>query len=97
VTRALAAAAGVSLTRASQTIFLSDRGDERLPAVTLADLRISRSFRFGNRRIEPTFDIFNLGNASTVISLNSGVGATYRVPTGIVSPRIMKVGFVINF
>jgi hypothetical protein len=97
VTRALAASAGVALTRASQTIFLSDRGDERLPAVTLIDLRISRSFKFGSRRIEPTFDIFNLGNASTVVSLNSGVGTTYLVPTGIVSPRIMKVGFTVNF
>jgi hypothetical protein len=97
VTRALAAAAGVALTRSSQTIFLSNRGDERLPSVTLIDLRISRSFRFGTRRIEPTFDIFNLGNASTVTSLVSGVGSTYLAPTGIVSPRIMKVGFTVNF
>jgi len=98
VTRAAAAAAGVALTRASQTIFLSQRGDERLPSVTLIDLRISRSFRFANsRRIEPTFDIFNLGNASTITSLNAGVGGTYLVPTAIVSPRIMKVGFVVSF
>jgi hypothetical protein len=97
VTRALAASAGVTLTRASQTILLTDRGDERLPSVTLIDLRISRSFRFGNRRIEPTFDIFNLGNASTVTSLVSGLGGTYLTPTGIVSPRIMKIGFVVNF
>jgi outer membrane receptor protein involved in Fe transport len=98
VTRAAAAAAGVSLTRASQTVFLSQRGDERLPSVTLIDLRISRPFRFANgRRIEPTFDIFNLGNASTVTSLNAGVGSTYLAPTGIVSPRIMKVGFVVSF
>jgi len=98
VTRALAAAAGVALTRASQTVFLSDRGDERLPSGTLIDLRISRSFRFGqNRRIEPTFDIFNVGNASTITSLTTGVGSTYLVPTGIVSPRIMKIGFAVNF
>jgi hypothetical protein len=97
VTRAAAAAAGVALTRANQTVFLSQRGDERLPAVTLIDLRISRSFRFGSRRIEPTFDIFNLGNASTITSLNAGVGTTYLIPTAIVSPRIMKVGFVVGF
>ena len=98
VTRAAATAAGVALTRANQTIFLSQRGDERLPAVTLIDLRISRSFRFANgRRIEPTFDIFNLGNASTITSLNAGVGTTYLIPTAIVSPRIMKIGFVVGF
>src|SRR5581483_9039888 len=98
VTRALATAAGVALTRSSQTIFLSDRGDERLPAVSLIDMRISRSFRLaGGRRIEPTFDIYNLGNASTVTGLTAGVGSTYRVPNGIVSPRIMKIGLALNF
>jgi hypothetical protein len=97
VTRALAAAAGVALTRSSQTVFLSDRGDERYPNVTLIDLRISRVFRFGTRRIEPTFDIFNLGNASTIVGTTVGVGSTYLVPNSIVSPRIMKVGFSVNF
>jgi outer membrane receptor protein involved in Fe transport len=97
VTRALAAAAGVALTRSSQTIFLSDRGDERYPSVTLIDLRISRIFRFGARRIEPTFDIFNLGNASTIVGTTLGVGPTYLIPNSIVSPRIMKVGFSVNF
>ena len=97
VTRALATAAGVALTRSSQTVFLSDRGDERYPNVTLIDLRISRVFRFGTRRIEPTFDIFNLGNASTITTLTTGVGSTYMIPSAIVSPRIMKVGFNINF
>jgi len=98
VTRAAAAAAGVVLTRASQTIFLSDRGDERLPSVTLVDLRFSRRFRFGgNRSIEPEFDLYNIGNASTITSLNTAIGATYLVPTGIVSPRIMKLGLAVLF
>jgi hypothetical protein len=97
VTRALAATVGVALTRSSQTVFLSDRGDERYPNVTLIDLRISRIFRFGSHRIEPTFDIFNLGNASTIVGTTVGVGSTYLVPNSIVSPRIMKVGFSFNF
>jgi hypothetical protein len=54
-------------------------------------------FHFGPRRIEPTFDIFNLGNASTITTLTSAVGSTYLVPNAIVSPRIMKVGFSVNF
>ena len=50
VTRA-AVAPAVTLTRASQTVPLSQRGDERLPNVTLIDLRLSRSFKFGSRSI----------------------------------------------
>jgi hypothetical protein len=98
VTRALAATAGVNLTRASQNVFLSDRGDERLPSVTLVDMRFSRAFHFaGNRRIEPQFDLYNLTNSSVVTTLNPAVGSTYQQPTAIVSPRIMKVSIAINF
>jgi hypothetical protein len=43
LTRAAAAADGVVLTRATQTVLLSNRGDERLPSVTLVDLRLSRA------------------------------------------------------
>jgi hypothetical protein len=86
------------LVRATQNVFLSARGDERLPSVTLIDLRISRAFRFGgNRRIVPQFDIFNLGNAATILSLNGAVGGSYRAPSQIVAPRIMQVGFSVNF
>ena len=98
VTRAAAAAAGVALTRASQTVILSDRGDERLNAVNLIDLRISRAFRFDQRRkIEPQIDIFNLTNSNVADSNSPAVGATYLVPQTIIAPRIIRVGFSVNF
>jgi len=97
LTKALAAQQGIVLTRSSQTILLSDRGDERLPATTLADLRISRAFSFAGRRVTPDFAIYNLTNAYTVQSVTTGVGGTYLNPTSIVAPRIMKVGISLNF
>jgi outer membrane receptor protein involved in Fe transport len=97
VTRAAASAVGVNLTRASQNVALSQRGDERLPTMTLADISISRTFKFGPRRIIPRFDIFNLTNSNTADSIATGVGATYLVPQTIVAPRVMKVGFSVNF
>jgi hypothetical protein len=97
VTRAIALASGVALTRTSQTVELSERGEERLPSVTMFDLRISRAFRFGNRRIEPQIDFFNISNADTVVSLQNAVGGTYLDPREILSPRIIRVGFSIDF
>ncbi len=98
VTRALAAAAGVNLTRSTQSVFLSDRGDERFPTVTSLDLRISRAWHFaGGRRIEPEIDFFNLMNASPVTTLNTAVSPTYLYPSVILSPRIIRVGFAVNF
>ncbi len=87
-----------TLTRATQVIPLSARGDERLPAVTLVDLSISRPFGFGpGRKIVPRLDIYNLGNASTIVALNPAVGGTYLAPSQIVAPRIMRIGFSVNF
>ncbi len=86
------------LVRSSQPIMLSSRGDERFPAVTLLDMRISRPFTFlGNRRIVPELDAFNLTNRYTPTSLNNAIGTTWRTPTQIISPRIFKVGFSIDF
>jgi carboxypeptidase family protein/TonB-dependent receptor-like protein len=97
VTRAMATAAGVSLTRASQTVALAERGDERLPAVTSVDLRVSRRFRFGAHSISPSIDFFNIGNAAPVVSLQNAVGTTYLDPREILSPRIIRVGFSVDF
>jgi hypothetical protein len=97
VTRAIAATQGVVLTRASQTLPLSQRGDERLESVKLADIRISRPIRLGTRQFVPTLDIFNITNTATVVSLNNAVGGTYLEPREIISPRIIRVGFSLDF
>jgi hypothetical protein len=97
VTPAVASAHGVTLTRTGQTVSLSERGDERLPTVTMADFRISRTFRFGSRRITPQFDMFNITNADTTVSLQNAVGSTYLDTREILSPRIIRVGFSLDF
>jgi hypothetical protein len=94
-TRALS---GGVLTRSSQMVLLSNRGDERMPSVTMLDLSVSRAFQLGrSRKIVPRVDIFNVGNASTVVSLATAVSSTYLNPTQIVAPRIVRVGFSIDF
>jgi hypothetical protein len=96
VTRASVAPA-VTMTRASQTVPLSRRGDERLPNVTLLDLRFSRSFRLGTRSITPQIDIFNIANSATVVAQNAALGNTYLAASEILSPRIIRVGFSFDF
>jgi len=97
LTRAVAATQGISLTRASQTIQLSERGDERYENVMMVDLRLSRTFRFGSRSFQPEISFFNLTNADTPVSITSAIGGNYLIPTEILSPRIIRVGFSFNF
>ena len=86
-----------TLTRSSQNVRLSERGDERLPDVTMIDLRVSRTFRLGERRITPMIELFNLTNADTVVGYNVNVGSSYLRPTEILSPRLVRFGFSVDF
>jgi hypothetical protein len=97
LTRQLALAQGIALTRASQTIQLSQRGDERYPNVIMGDVRFSRTFRFGGRSFSPQLDIFNIANADTTTSWQTNVGPVYKQPSEILSPRIIRVGFNFKF
>jgi len=63
-----------------------------LTNVTMMDLRFSRAFRFGARSFQPMVDIFNIGNASTIVSYGASVGSAYLRPGEIVAPRIVRVG-----
>jgi len=97
ITRAQAAQQGIALTRATQTLQLSRRGEERYDRVSMADLRFSRPFRFGSRSIAPQIDIFNIMNSATPTTNTLAVGASYLAPVEILSPRIARIGVVFNF
>ena len=87
-----------ALTRATQRILLSESGDERYPDVTLLDLRVSRSFRIaGTWTVEPLLEVFNLANASTIVTLTNVVGSSYLRPTEILGPRLWRIGARIQF
>lgn len=97
ISRAFAATQGVALTRGTQVVPFSDRGEERFDTVTMMDIRLSRTWNFGPRSITPQVDFFNITNADTTTALNNQVGTSYLFPSEILSPRIIRVGFSLNF
>ena len=86
-----------ALTRSSQSVIIDSRGDQRLPNVTMLDMRLSRVFHFGSRSFTPQLDLFNIGNAATITSYNASAGGWYLKPTQILAPRIIRVGFTVSF
>jgi hypothetical protein len=42
-------------------------------------------------------DFFNINNSAAIVALTSAVGGSYLVPTQILAPRIVRVGFSVNF
>ena len=97
LSRAVAATQGIALTRATQVVQLSERGNERYDNVTMFDVRLSRTFRFGSRSFQPQLDFFNIGNADTATTRTVAVGNSYLIPTEILAPRIIRLGFSLNF
>jgi hypothetical protein len=57
----------------------SDRGDGQIegPAIVSWNARFGRDFRFGGRRLELAFDVFNITNRGAVQSFLSGGNQTY--------------------
>jgi hypothetical protein len=73
-------------------------GKIRLPNVNIVNLRLSRPTHFGERfMLEPIADMFNLGNANTVISEVPTAGAVFEKPTNQLNPFVARFGLRFSF
>jgi hypothetical protein len=61
------------------------------------DMRISRTFRFGARRLLVFGEVFNFPNVSTVLQVNARVGPLYYNPQLIEQPRHFQIGGQFDF
>ncbi len=61
------------------------------------DFRVSRRFELNHTRIEPQFNIFNLTNANDVVSLTTRYGPSWQNVTGVLPPRMVKLGVQVDF
>jgi hypothetical protein len=102
---------GIGLTQVNQSVDLIPRGQVRLENISLLDLRFSHSFRISERMsIEPTIDLFNVTNSSSVTSSLDTFGFTPEsnqtgkvvasavgLPTEVIGPRLLRFGLKFNF
>jgi len=87
----------VSLTQGTTVVTVAPRGDTRLPAVRSLDMTLRRSFKFGNKTIEPRLDLFNLTNAATILARTTQLGPTYGQASSIQRGTLIKAGFDVSF
>jgi hypothetical protein len=73
-------------------------GKIRLPNVDIVNLRLSRPTHLGDRfNLEPIVDLFNISNASTVISEVPTGGSNFEKPTNQLNPFIARFGLRFSF
>ena len=61
------------------------------------DARLSKTVRVGRVRVKPLFDVYNVFNASTVLTDNNTYNAQWPRPTGLLGGRLFKFGADIEF
>jgi hypothetical protein len=87
-----------NLTQVSQSVNLLPTGERRKDAWTLIDLRLSKTFRFANRRsIEPLAELYNITNENAALSQVTTVGPTFGRVSSNVDGRIARFGLKILF
>ncbi len=92
---------GLDLDGGNATIYGEERGNSGFDALTLMDLRLEKSFKFGTRFSVAVFaDCFNVFNASTVddvYTTSSNDAKEYGLVEGIIDPRIFRLGAKIQW
>ena len=64
----------------------------------ILDLRVDRAFAFGDARVIPSVDIFNVSNGNTVLARRRNQNAgNANVVSGIVAPRVIRFGVRVSW
>ena len=68
------------------------------PRLTQVDFRFSRIFRLGGTtRLRGNLDIYNVFNASNVLSMTTTYGPAWRNVAQVLSARLLRVGAQLDF
>ena len=65
--------------------------------VQTMDGRVSKSIRFGKKRLQLFTELFNIPNAATVLTVNETVGPLYFNPQAITAGRRVQFGGQIDW
>jgi hypothetical protein len=83
--------------RQAQVELIEPQTDYREGRITMLSFNVSKIFRFGGTRIEPTVAIFNALNANPVQIQTTRYGPAWRNVTGVLAARTVKFGARIDF
>jgi hypothetical protein len=83
-------------TDGTRTVRVEPLNANRAPAVSILDFRLDKSFRLAPVRLTAMLDVFNLANNGTVTAWRSTT-VNYQEVTGILDPRVVRLGVKVSF
>ena len=79
-------------------VHLDPLGDTRQPAFTQIDFRVDKRILFRTIELKPTFDVFNLTNANTVLARRRlQASDVANEISGIVAPRVARFAIQVRW
>jgi hypothetical protein len=72
-------------------------GTEYAEHINQLDFRVAKILRFGRTRTSLNFDLANVMNANTFLTVNGAYGSNWKYPLSILDPRLVKLSAQIEF
>ncbi len=90
---------GLNLYQGNIGIYAEERGSRGLPWLHMWDIRLEKIFRIAQFNLGLVADIFNVLNVNTTTAVEtlSSSSATFEAVTGIMDPRIIRLGIRISW
>jgi hypothetical protein len=86
------------LLQGAVTLRMEPFGAERGPMISIANIKAAKNVKLKESvKLQFNFQLFNLFNTSGATSTSYLTGATFLHPTGIVSPRVARIGMQFSF
>ena len=60
-------------------------------------MAVTRILSFGTYRVQPTLELHNALNASTINAINTQYGPAWQSVRGVLAPRIVKFAVHLDF
>ncbi len=87
-----------ALQQGSTTVRMGAFGQYRGPVISTLNFRGAKKFTFREKyHLEANFQVFNLLNSNAAVSTNYLTGANFQAVTGILSPRVFRIGGMFTF
>jgi len=95
--RDLASCRGAATCNANVNVEFLDPAANYESRLNQLDLRFTRRFRVGPTTLRGNFDIYNMLNGSSILSMNAGYGTNWLAPYEIMGGRLFKFSGQVEF
>ena len=79
------------------TVQLVEPGTMYAPRQRALDVRVSKRIQIGKARITGNLDVFNIFNATSIVTLNTTYGPAWQRPTLLQGARFLKISGQLDF